>query len=143
MKNYVKLFSKGIHFLIVCILLSSCKKEEQGTMWKLAFIDTHIKSQDYIHNLEGKGCHCGYQPYLFGSTFYHELNADSMTMINKFYETYDTGYILYAVYPYCSADDWRNSPRDIEHYDKRSTMISAMELCLKYGLIDSSGHYTN
>jgi hypothetical protein len=124
-------------------LLSSCKKKEQGIVWKTAYINTHIKSQDYIHNSDGKGCKCGYQPYLFGSTFYHELSTDSVTMVSKFYQTYDDGYILYAVYPYCSADDWKNNPRDIEYFDKRSIMISSMDMCLKYGLIDSSGHYIN
>ena len=128
----------------ILFLFSSCKKEEQGTMWKVAFIDTHIKSQDYIHNPEEEGCHCGYQPYLMGSTFYKEpIGVDSLYMVDKFRQTYDEGYIPYAVYPYCSADDWVNSPRDIEYYNKRSTMVSSMDVCLKYGLIDSSGHYTN
>jgi hypothetical protein len=150
MKNRVKTFLRDVRFVIVCILvisilslLSSCKKKEQGTMWKVAFIDTHIKSQDYIYNFEGKGCKCGYQPYLLGSTFYKELVTDSIAMVNKFHQTYDDGYILYAVYPYCSADDWKNNPRDIEYFDKRSTMVSSMDICLKYGLIDSSGHYIN
>ena len=129
--------------LIWLLTLNSCTKKEQGVVWKAAFINTHIKSQDYIHNSNGKGCRCQHQPYLFGSTFYHELYTDSVAMTEKFYQTYDDGYILYAVYPYCSADDWKNNPRDIEYFDKRSTMISSMDLCLKYGLIDSLGHYTN
>lgn len=140
MKNRIKTF---LLLISILSLLSSCEKKEQGTVWKVAFIDTHIKSQDYIHNSDDKGCKCGHQPYLFGSTFYHELSTDSITMVNKFRQTYDEGYIPYAVYPYCSADDWKNNPRDIEYYDKRSTVISSKELCLKYGLIDSLGHYTN
>lgn len=129
-------------YLVLLLLLCSCSKKEQGTVWKVAFIDTYIKSQDYVYNFEGKGCRCSHSPYLFGSTFYKEpLGIDSLSLVNKFRETYDEGYIPYAVYAYCSVEDWNDNPRDIEYYDKRSTIIDAVELCYKYGLVDSIGHY--
>ena len=112
----VGLFLLAITFNPITVLIfvligaSGCSKPEQNTIvWRVAYINTDLKLQDYVHNTSENGCKCRHQPYAFGSDFYEMPYSlkDSTRVIDKFYDFKDKeSYIVYEAYPYCKQEDW-------------------------------------
>ena len=131
----------------ISLHLYSKDEKDTGIIWRVAYINTNLKLQDYVHSTSEKGCKCKYQPYEFNSGFYGlpDSTADSLAAINRFYEFKDRAtYVVYEAYPYCKEEDWYpiENWRDRKKITVRSDLVDTWALCQKLGLIDSEGHYT-
>ena len=122
------------------------EKETSDIIWRVAYINTNLKMQDYIHSTTENGCRCGHMPYMFSSKYLEMPRSaiDSSAAIKRFYDFKDKEtYVVYEAYPYCKTEDWKAA--DVED-DKlltiRSTMVDTWSMCQRFGLIDSVGHYT-
>ncbi len=149
----VGLFLLAITFNPITVLVfviigaSGCTKPEKNNIvWRVSYINTNLKMQDYIHSTTEKGCKCRYMPYAFGSDFYElpDSAMDSVGAVNKFYEFKDKEtYVVYQAYPYCKIEEWY----PIEDWEERklitvrSEIVDTWTICQKFGLIDSAGHY--
>jgi hypothetical protein len=159
MKKFIKENMSWKRITILTLVLAGAaislhlySKDEKNTgniIWRVSYINTNLKKQDYIHSTTENGCRCSYMPYEFGSDFY-ELHLDSVidstSAINRFYDFKDEEtYVVYQAYPYCKVEDW-GAPEDWADrklITARGHLIDTWAMCLKFGLIDSAGHYTH
>ena len=137
----------------VAIVLTSYKKEEVNiisaegaVIWKVGYVESELKLQDYIYNTSEKGGKYGQIPYEF-STAYLELPriyTDSSSAIARFHQLYSESNLVYEAYPYCLVEHWYKLDDEGEEgylLSERSSLIDTWLVCHKFGLIDSTGHY--
>lgn len=142
--------------LLIFILIgaSGCSRDytnqsgDDGVIWRVAYINTNLKMQDYIHSTTESGCRCGHMPYMFSSDYLEipKSTIDSSTAIERFYDFKDKEtYIVYEAYPYCKTKDWEvvKDSDDRKLLTVRSTLVDTWSMCQRFGLINNIGHYIN
>ena len=115
-------------------------------IWRIGYLDTDDKVEDYIHSESENGCRCTLQPYEFDNQYFEMMSPadDSVAAVNKFRKLFSkTSYIVYEAYPYCKAKDWATQEtfEEKNRITKRKTVIDTWAVCQRLGLIDSEGHY--
>ena len=133
----------------VAILFTSCtkKKQPKTIIWKVSYVDTTIKLQDYVYSTFEGSCKCEQQPYHF-NTAYLEIPImykDSSRAVSRFYELYSNSSLIYEAYPYCEVADWEdlNKKENGSLLTVRNQWADTWLICHQFGLIDSTGNYIN
>tara|TARA_R100000789_G_C2981231_1_gene143527 strand:+ start:356 stop:913 length:558 start_codon:yes stop_codon:yes gene_type:complete len=130
-----------------CTSINSLRSND-NIIWRVSYIDTDAKIEDYIHSTSKNGCKCSYQPYEFRQEYFEMVNLadDSVAVVDRFRKSYPkTSNVVYEVYPYCKVKDWAT----VETFDDndlltiRNTLIDTWIMCQRFGLIDTKGHYIN
>jgi len=137
----------------VAIVLTSCKKEEVNILsaegaivWKVGYVNSELRLQDYTYNTSGRGGKYGQIPYEFGTAYIElpRIYTDSSSAIIRFHQLHSESNLVYEAYPYCLVEDWYKLDDEGEEgylLSERSSLIDTWLVCHKFGLIDSAGHY--
>jgi hypothetical protein len=115
-------------------------------IWRIGYIDTENRLEDYIHSTSKNGCKCSYRPFEFDNQYFEMMDPadDSVAAVNKFRGVFPkASYLVYEAYPYCKVKDWATQEtfEEKNRITKRETLIDTWAVCQRLGLIDSEGHY--